>query len=221
MKNLGVQCFLYVSIVIFTVVTLSASDCIAGKKSVGVYIYENIEGYHQSAAVSGPAMFDSLKEMFGTVNFVDKVPLESNETARILEEMTEGRKVVVSNINTWLTGGVISSPTITFADDAIKFKDLTWHIDENKILEEAKAQKLTHVLIGTFTGKVKGSSTNGKTLAVNVSASLKLLSTTGSGVIWAKYYNDVKAGFDARVAFEDAAITISKQAGKDLSELDE
>lgn len=200
-------------------VNVSYSDS-NSNESLGIYIYENIEGYHTVSSTAGTELSNVFLNLFDKVMTIDRVPLQSNETVRILEEMTEDRKIVVTAINTWLTGGVISTPTITFADDAIKFKDLTWHIDQEKVLADAKEKKVSHALIGSFTGMVKSvkedkTGPKGRLISVNVIANVRLVEVPGGAVLWAKTYRDIKAGFDFRTAFDSAVLGISEYVAKD------
>jgi hypothetical protein len=196
-----------------------AAGSIGAKGSLGIYIYENIEGYHTVSSTAGTELTSAFLPVFEKVMVYDRIPLQSNETVRILEEMTEDRKVAITAISTWLSGGVISAPTVTFADDDIKFKDLTWHIDQEAIIADAKKTGMTHALIGTISGFVKsveGMDAKGRLVSVNATANLKLLDVSQGTVVWAETYRDVKAGFDARSAFEDAVLDLSAKAGGDV-----
>jgi hypothetical protein len=189
------------------------------KGSLGIYIYENIEGYHTISSTAGTELTNALLPVFGKVMAYDRIPLESNETVRILEEMTKDRKVAVTAVSTWLSGGVISAPTVTFADDDIKFKDLTWHIDQEAVMADAKKNGMTHVLFGSISGLVKsveGMDAKERLVSVNAIANLKLVDVSLGAVVWAKTYRDVKAGFDARRAFDDAVVDLSAKAAGEV-----
>lgn len=208
---------------IFLILCLSntASADTGSKGSLGIYIYENIEGYHTVSSTAGTELTSAFLPAFAKVMAFDRVPLESNETVRILEKMTEDRKVTVTAINTWLAGGAIAAPTVTFADDDIKFKDLTWHVDENAVMADAKKKGMTHILIGSISGLVKQSGGGGakaRLVSATAMANLKLLDVVQGTAVWAKTYRDVKAGFDARTAFDDAVLCISGKAGGEVME---
>jgi len=189
------------------------------KGSLGIYIYENVEGFHTVSSTAGTEFTNAFLSLFGKIMAYDRIPLESNETVRILEEMTKDRKVSVTAISTWLSSGVISAPTVTFADDDIKFKDLTWHIDQEAVMVDAKNKGMTHALFGSITGLVKsveGNGSKGRLVSVNAIANLKLVDVSQESVVWAKTYRDVKAGFDARTAFDDAVVDLSAKAGGEV-----
>lgn len=200
-----------------------ATPCRAEKLGkVGVYLYENVEGFHTAGAACGTSLADHLKPYAKGVIAFDKVPLESNETVRILDELTKDRKIVVAAVHTWLAGGAISTPSVTLADDAIKFKDLTWHVNQEAILKEAAKSGLSHVLLGTVTGLVKESGnraaqSGSKLFSVTVQANFQLVDVASGAGLWAKTYRDVKAGFDPRTAFDEGALHVGEMAGKDLA----
>ncbi len=194
----------------------SAAGAQTSGLSLGIYIFENLEGYHSVSSAAGTELSNLLQADWPKVMVFDKVPLESNETVRILEEMTEDRKVVVTAINTWLQGGVISTPTVTFADDAIKFKDLTWHLDQAAVQADAAERGLSHVLIGTFTGLVKEAGTGGgKLVSVQVLANVRVMKTADGSVAWSGTYRDRAAGFDPRSAFDETVLKIAGKIGEE------
>lgn len=193
----------------------------AGTKSLGIYVYENIEGFHTVSSTANTKLAASLQPVFAKIAANDKVPLESNETVRILDELTEDRKVTVTPLTSWITGNVISAPTITFADDDIKFMDLTWHVDDNAVIEDAKAKGLSHTLIGAFSGMVKsaggeGSEAKKRLLSVTVIANMKLINVKDGSIAWSWSHTAVAAGFDSRVAFNDAVSNICDIASEEL-----
>ncbi len=208
---------LTLSVLLFIWPGLSISGGKSG--SIGLYIYENLEREHTISSVAGTELGNTLLEYFEKVSVIDRVPLESNETVRILDEMTKERKVTVTSVHTWLSGGVISSPTLTFADDSIKFKDLTWHIDSGAIMKDAGKRGLKKVLYGDFSGFVSPANPNNPRLAsVTVVANLRLVTVAGESVEWAKTYRSVMAGFDPRVAFSDAIVSICETVSNDLKD---
>ena len=208
-----------VVLIVSVLLAMTPGLTISGEKagSIGLYIYENIERAHTISSTAGTELGNTLLKYFKKVSVIDRVPLESNETVRILDEMTKERKVTVTSIHTWLSGGVISSPTLTFADDAIKFKDLTWHIDSDEIIKDAGKRGLKKVLYGDFSGYVAQTNPNNPRLgSVTVVANLRLMTVDGESVEWAKTYRSVTAGFDPRVAFDDAVVSICETVSEDL-----
>ncbi len=191
------------------------------KNTLGIYLYENIEGYHTVSSTANARFAANFLPDFARITTCDRVPLESNETVRILDEMTKDRKVVVTTLTTWMTGNVISAPTVTFADDAIKFKDLTWHIDQNALLQDAKDKKLDQVLMGSFSGMVRKtdgdeSKSSKNLISVTVVSNMNLFDLRENSIVWSGSYTEVAAGFDPRVAFNDAVIRICDIAAKEL-----
>ncbi|MFA4946918.1 MAG: hypothetical protein WC674_00195 [Candidatus Krumholzibacteriia bacterium] len=220
-----------VLVVAFSVVAIvltysSQGEAIEKKKGgyLGIYTYENIEGYHTVSGAAGTEMTNAFMPFFEKVVAFDKVPLTSNETVRILEEMTKDRKIIVTAINSWLAGGVVSAPTVTIADDAIKFKDLTWHINQDSVLAEAKKKGMTHVIVGTFTGienpvQSDAEGARKRLRSVNVLGNLRLMDVARGSVIWAKTYRQAKADFDSRLAFNAAVLTVAETAAKEAKEI--
>jgi hypothetical protein len=192
----------------------------AGTHSLGIYVYENIEGFHTVSSTANTKLAASLQPVFAKIAENNKVPLESNETVRILDELTEDRKVTVTPLTSWITGNVISAPTITFADDDIKFMDLTWHVDENAVKEDTKAKGLSHALVGAFSGMVKSAGGEGsakkRLLSVTVIANMKLINVKDDSIAWSWSHTAVAAGFDSRVAFNDAVSNICDIASEEL-----
>jgi hypothetical protein len=204
----------------------SQGDAIDTKKGgyLGIYTYENIEGYHTVSGAAGTELTNAFMPFFERVVAFDKVPLTSNETVRILENMTKDRKVVVTAINSWLAGGVVSAPTVTIADDAIKFKDLTWHINQDSVLTDAKKKGMTHVIVGTFTGienpvQSDAEGARKRLRSVNVLGNLRLMDVARGSVIWAKTYRQAKADFDYRLAFDAAVLAVAETAAKEAKEI--
>jgi hypothetical protein len=192
------------------------------KGFLGVYAYETLEGRHTVSSAAGTELANAFIPLFAKVTTSDKVPLTSNETVRILEAMTKDRKIVVTTLSAWLAGGVIAAPTITLADDSMKFKDLTWHVDEDSVLADAKRAGMTSVIIGTFTGManpIAGTGEAAKNLrSVNVLGNIRLIDVKQGGVVWAKTYRRAKADFDSRLAFNGAVLEVADSAAKDIKE---
>ena len=215
-----------VSIAAIVLALASRGDAIEKKKGgyLGIYTYENIEGYHTVSAAAGTELTNAYLPFFERVVAFDKVPLTSNETVRILEEMTKDRKIVVTAINSWLAGGLVAAPTVTLADDAIKFKDLTWHVNQDSVLADAKKKGMTHVMIGTFTGieipaRSDAEGAGKRLRSVNVLGNLRLMDVARGSVIWAKTYRQAKADFDSRLAFDAAVLTVAESAAKEAKEI--
>jgi hypothetical protein len=70
----------------------------SGKSSLGIYLYENIEGFHTVSSTANARFASSLLPVFTKITTNDKVPLESNESVRILDELTKDRKVTVTTV---------------------------------------------------------------------------------------------------------------------------
>lgn len=212
-------CLCVLAFLLFLSIADSTSETSGLKGSLGIYIYENVEGYHTVSSTAGTELMNILLPAFTKIMVHDRIPLESNETVRILEKMTEDRKVTLTTINTWLAGGAISIPTITFADDDIKFKDLTWHIDQDAVITDVEMKGMTHVLFGSISGFVKsveGKDAKKRLVSVNAIANIRLVDISEGTTVWAKTYRDVKAGFDARTAFDDAVVDLSARVGDEI-----
>ena len=202
---------------------LSASVCLAERPAkVGIYVYETLEGHHSVSSSSGTLLVGSLLPHCAQVIALDKVPLESNETVRILEEMTKDRKVVITAVSTWLTGGVLAAPTITLADDAIKFKDLTWHIDHKAVLKDAQQRGLTYALVGSAVGLARetaerAAGTGTPLVVVTIQGDFQLIDIRTDAAVWAKTYRETQAGVDARTGFDGGVLRVAKLVGDDLA----
>lgn len=206
---------------IVTLATLSVSVAAAATGALGIYVYENIEGYHRVASTSGTELSAALLTAFARVMAYDKIPLQSNETVRILDEMTKDREVVVTSITTWLHGEILAMPTVKFKDDAIKFSDLTWHVDQDKVVADAKTNKLDHILIGSITGLVNpvqsASSPSGRKLfSVQAMGNFRLIDLRNETTVWAQTYRETQAGFDTRGVFDELAARVGEAAGRDI-----
>jgi len=212
-----------VIIAIILATPISTSIASTDKQSlghIGVYIYESLEGYHSISSTCGNLLSQGLIKCDANPSVQDRVPLVTNESVRILEEMTEDRKIVVSPVVAWFTGGSIISPSITIADDDIKFVDLTWHIDTDRVM--GLASELDHVLIGTVSGQLRRTqeqaAQSGSTLvSVTVRGNFRIVRVADGSVIWATTQSTVKAGFDPRVAFEGGIENISEKVVSDLT----
>jgi hypothetical protein len=202
---------------------LSASVAGAGLGRVGVYVYESVESYHSAGATAGTAIATALLPLADSAIAFDRIPLQSNETVRILSEMTKGREIVMSAVVATLAGGIIASPTMKMADDDIKFKDLTWHVDYDAVVADATKRGLTHVIVGTATGQVReaadqAAKSGSKLISVTVQVNLQLIDMKTGGALWAKSLRHVQAGFDPRVAFDEGLLAVSEKATTELTE---
>jgi hypothetical protein len=194
----------------------------ASPVKLGIFVFENIEGYHTQSSTFGTRVGAELLSMCDDVKVEDSVPLESNETVRILEEMTEDRKVVVTTLHAAVKDGVVEYPAVVFADDAVKFADLTWKVDDGKALEAAKKAGLSHCLIGTCKGLVtppdKESAAGRRGLsAVTASVNVRLLSVSSGKAEWMDTYRQVVSHTDARIGFEEAVEMVATRVAEDLA----
>jgi len=209
-----------------TVVTISlgvlTDRSSADTSSVGIYVFETLEDTHKSMGIAGTAVAEGLRTQFAGVRVYDRIPLESNETVRILDEMTEGREIVLLPVTTFLHGTVLLPPTIRISDDAIKFKDLTWHVNQDSVITHARSNKHTHVIIGRVEGRTntaRASSSGGRALiSVNVRVNLRLMDTDSGSIEWAQTLDDTRAGFDPRIVFDGLVEELTQVAVKGLRE---
>jgi hypothetical protein len=221
--NIRDRTHLFTPWLVIVVCAVTAATAGAGGKlgSVGIYVYENLEGAHTPSSASGTRLAALLASSATQVLAVDKVPLVSNESVRILDKLTEDRKIVVAAVHTWFTGNVIAAPTITLADDAIKFQDLTWHVDRETVLVQAAKDGQTQALIGTATGLIKeagnrAAQSGSKLRSVTVEADFQLIDVRTGAASWAQHFRVVNAGFDPRVAFDDGLTQVAELAAKEL-----
>lgn len=208
------------AIMAFAAATITAAFD-AKRARVGIYIYENLESAHTPSSASGTKLASLLSPHFAQVLAADKVPLESNESVRILDALTKDRKVVIATVHTWLAGNVVAAPSITIADDAIKFQDLTWHVDHQAAITDAARAGCTQILIGTATGLVKeagnrSAQSGSRLFSVTVMADFQLIDIQKSSTIWAQHYRLVNAAFDPRVGFDDGLIQVAEMAAKEI-----
>lgn len=189
--------------------------------NTGVYIYENLEGKHSSASTCAVALVAHMRNhATGIVSF-DRVPLQSNESVRILDQLTKDRKIIVTNISTWFGGGVVAAPTVTLADDALKFADLTWHIDRDAVLRDAADKRLAQVIVGVAEGLIKQSerpagSSGSRLVSVTIEVNIQLLQVGTGMALWANTYTAVQAGFDPRAAFALGLQELGKTIAADI-----
>ncbi len=215
----GLQIVL-LSIVVITLAVPTATPKDSAVK-LGIQVFENLEGYHTQTSELGTRLGKVLMSALESIDIDDQVPLQSNETVRILDEMTKGRKVIVTTLHALSTTGGVNYPTIVFADDAIKFADLTWKLDEDAALKRAKAKGMTHCLTGVCTGLVTvphedtaAGKRNLSSITANINLRLHDLST--GKTVWMNTYQQVVAHSDPRLAFIQALEDIAPTIASDL-----
>lgn len=191
---------------------------------LGVFVYENLEGMHTSSSTFGTSLGAELMDLIDKVTVSDNVPLQSNETVRLLDELTKDRKVVVTTLTAAFKNGGVDYPTVTFADDDIKFTDLTWKVDVDKVIAGAKEAGLTHALIGTCTGLVtaphkKSAAGKRELTAVTASVNVRLFNLTTGEIDWMNTYRHVVSHTDARVAYEQATEAAAAEVAGDLNKI--
>ncbi|UCG52688.1 MAG: hypothetical protein JSW58_03825 [Candidatus Latescibacterota bacterium] len=190
---------------------------------LGIFVFENLEGYHTQSSTFGTKLGAELLPAFEGVHVEDSVPLQSNETVRILDEMTKDRKVVLTTLHATVKDGVIDYPAVVFADDAIKFVDLTWKVDDEGALELAKESGLSHCLMGTCKGIATPPSEDSpagkrKLTAVTASVNVRLHNLSSGEAEWMNTYRQVVSHTDPRLAFEQAVEQVAVQVASDLGE---
>ncbi len=188
---------------------------------IGIFIFENLEGVHTQSSNFGTQLGSKMMPWCGKVHIEDSVPLRSNETVRILDEMTKDRKVVVTTLLAYQKGGGIDYPAVVFADDDIKFIDLTWKVDGEKATEAAKKAGLNYCLIGTCKGLVtppnKDTAAGKRNLsAVTASVNIRLQNVSNGEQEWMNTYRQVVSHSDPRIAFEQAVEMVADQIAEDL-----
>jgi len=194
----------------------------AGPMKLGIFVYENLEGEHTPSSTFGTHLGSMLQPVCKNIKVEDSVPLKTNETVRILDEETKDRKVVWTTLSTYARNGDVDYPAITFADDDIKFMDLTWKVDGDRVVAEAGKDGLTHCLMGTCTGYVmppNETSATGKMGLASVTASVnvRLYNLATGRDEWMKNYRQVVAHSDPRIAFEQAIELVSDRIAGDLT----
>jgi hypothetical protein len=210
-------------IVVFSLLILPFHTSATGPVKLGVFVWENLEGIHTQSSKFGTSLGSLLMPILDNTHVENSVPLRSNETVRILEEMTEDRKVAVTTLYATASNGVIDYPAVVFADDDIKFTDLTWKVDDGKAMEMAKALDLGYCLVGTCTGLAtppnRDSAAGRRNLtAVTASISIYLYKLSTGKAEWMKTYRQVVSHTDPRLAFEQAAEMAADQVAEDLKD---
>jgi hypothetical protein len=193
----------------------------AGDMKLGIFVYENLEGDHTPSSTFGTHLGSMLQPVCKNIKVEDSVPLKTNETVRILDEETKDRKVVWTTLSAYAKHGDVDYPAITFADNDIKFMDLTWKVDGDKVAAEAKKAGLTHCLIGTCTGYVTLPSEKSPTgkmglTPVTASVNVRLHNLATGEDEWMKNYRQVVPHTDHRIAFEQAIEMAAERIAKDL-----
>jgi len=218
--RLGIWLFPWVS-AFLAMIAFSAP--LAGPVRLGIYVFDNLEGRHTQSSTFGTRLGAELLPVCEKVKVEDSVPLESNETVRILDEMTKERKVVLATLHAVSRNGELEYPAIVFADDAIKFTDLTWKVDEKKVLGAAEAAGLNHCLMGTCEGMATEPNLDSAAgrrglIAVTAVANVRLLSVPAGEAEWMNTYRQVVSHADPRLAFDQAVEMVSVQVAEDLRE---
>lgn len=215
--------FLFLTLIVICLVLAVPGPTPANESvKLGIFVHENLEGYHTPSSTFGTYLGSELLPVFKNLKVEHAVPLQTNETVRILDELTEERKVVWTTLQAVATNGAIEYPSVTFADDTIKFRDLTWKVDEARVAELAKKAGLTHCLVGTCTGYA--ASTDAKSVVgsrgltpVTASVNVHLLNLKTDKTEWMKNYRQVVPHSDPRIAFEQAVEMIAEKIAGDLN----
>jgi hypothetical protein len=189
---------------------------------LGIFVHENLEGDHTPSSTFGTHLGSMLQPVCKNIKVEDSVPLKTNETVRILDEETKDRKVVWTTLSTYAQKGAVDYPAITFADNDIKFMDLTWKVDGDKVVALAKNAGLTHCLTGTCTGYItqpSARSAAGKQdlTVVTASVNVRLHNMATGEAEWMKNYRQAVPHTDLRIAFEQAAEMVAERIAKDLA----
>jgi hypothetical protein len=223
MKRNGRTCrFLFLLPLMACIVMALPPAAADNAMKLGIYVYENLEGDHTPSSTFGTYLGSMLQPVCKNIKVEDSVPLKTNETVRILDEETKDRKVVWTTLSTYAEKGSVDYPAITFADNDIKFMDLTWKVDGDRVVAAARKAGLTHCLIGTCTGYVTPPSMEsaaGKKGLTPVTASVNVrLRNLATGVDeWMKNYRQVVPHTDHRIAFEQAIEMVAERIAKDLA----
>jgi hypothetical protein len=200
----------------------AAGPSAADSMNLGIFVYENLEGYHTPSSTFGTYLGSKLMPVCKTIKVEHRVPLQTNETIRILDEETEDRKIVWTTLDAFFNNGTIDYPAVTFADDDIKFRDLTWKVDEETAVKWAREAGMTHCLMGTCTGYVtipsKKTEVGQRGLkVVTASVNIQLYNLKTGETEWMQNYRQVVSHMDNRIAFEQGAEMVADRIAKDLS----
>ncbi|NIO29538.1 MAG: hypothetical protein GTO29_13405 [Candidatus Latescibacteria bacterium] len=219
-KYIGI-CSLIVLFAVAVILLCPRSTSADKPIKLGIFVFENLEGIHTQSSTFGTSLGSQLMPMLEKVRVEDSVPLQSNETVRILDELTKDRKVVMTTLHAVFRNGVIDYPAVVFADDAVKFIDLTWKVDDDKTMELAKETGLSHCLIGTCQGiataphEESAAGRRGLT-AVTASVNVRLHNISSGEAEWMNTYRRVVSHTDPRLAFEQAVEMVAEDIAEDL-----
>jgi hypothetical protein len=215
--------FVFSLLLILGCFILAAPQTVKAEESmrIGIYVFESLEGFHTPSSTFGTHLGSLLLPVCKNIKVEDAVPLQTNETVRILDELTADRKVVWTTLRTFAQNGAVDYPSIVFADDSIVFKDLTWKVDDEKSVELAKKADLTHCLIGTCTGYARPPSQQTSTgrhglSVVTASVNVRLVNLGTGTQEWMKNYRQIVPHADPRVAFEQAIEMVAETIAEDL-----
>jgi hypothetical protein len=189
---------------------------------LGIFVYENLEGDHTPSSTFGTHLGSMLLPVCKNIKVEDSVPLKTNETVRILDEETKDRKVVWTTLSTYAKNGSVDYPSITFADNDIKFMDLTWKVDGDQVAALAKKAGLTHCLMGTCTGyttspSMKSAAGKQGLTAVTASVNVRLHNLKTGEAEWMQNYRQVVPHTDQRIGFEQAMEMVAERIAEDLA----
>jgi hypothetical protein len=143
---------------------------------------------------------------------------------RLLDELTKDRKVVVTTLTAAFKNGAVDYPAVTFADDDVKFTDLTWKVDLEKTISSAKEAGLTHALVGTCAGIItepheKSAAGKRELMAVTASVNVRLFNLATGEADWMNTYRHVVSHTDPRLAYEQAAEAAAAEVAGDLKKI--
>jgi len=153
------------------------------------------------------------------VSVASRVPLQSNETVRLLDELSTGETLVTTRTaRAFAGGGVIQFETTEISDETLKYTDLTWHLDQNALMEQAKEAGVEYVLMGDVRGTLLPPSSvgGGKLRSVEVSGRLQLVKVGTGMADWSDILRSRQADFRAELAFDKAAESGAQKIAESL-----
>ena len=191
----------------------------ASAKTIGIYVFENLEGRNVTSSTAATILARELRDAGEQVSVASRVPLQSNETIRLLDEMSTGETLVSTRTATaFAGGGVIQFETTKISDEVLKYTDLTWHIDQAALMDLAKEAGVDYVLMGDVRGTLLPPSSvgGGKLRSVEVSGRLQLVNVKTGMADWSDILRSRQADFQEDLAFDKAAETGALAAAKSL-----
>lgn len=193
----------------------------AHAETIGIYIFENLEGRNVTSSTAATILARELRDAGMQVSVASRVPLQSNESIRLLDELATGETLVSTRTATaFAGGGVIQFETTKISDETLKYSDLTWHIDQNALMEQAKEAGVEYVLMGDVRGTLLPPSSvgGGKLRSVEVSGRLQLVKVGTGMADWSDILRSRQADFRAELAFDKAAESGAQKVAKSLLE---